>query len=113
MKDYIERLRAKPENVRKTIALTTAGAVTGVVALGWIVALVASGSLSLAPSVPDADVGAAFAESQAHFNQVAGAASAFSAQTNGEGAVTIVEEDRSSTLDRTETTPTGDTVIHF
>jgi len=113
MKDYIEKLRAKPENVRKTIAISASGAITAVVAIGWVIALFMTGSLSLAPITPDSDTAATFAESTARYNQMAGAASAFSSQMKGEGAVTIVEEDRSSTLDRTEAKQTDETVIHF
>jgi hypothetical protein len=47
--DYVERLRAKPEHIRRRIAVGTTVGVTGVVAAGWLTALVLSGSLALAP----------------------------------------------------------------
>lgn len=47
MLDFIERLRAKPEHVRRRIAVSTATAVTGVVTLGWLAALVAGNTVML------------------------------------------------------------------
>lgn len=110
MKDFVERLRAKPEDVRRAIALSAAAAVTGIVALGWAIALVSSGDLALSPAAPS-DTGAeeTFAEGQARWNELAGAAAAFN--ETGSPELVIVEENRSSTLDPAPQ-PT-ETVIHF
>ncbi len=50
MRDYIERLRAKPEHVRRRIALGTSVGVTGVIAFFWAVALIFGNTLSIEPS---------------------------------------------------------------
>lgn len=47
MLDFIERLRAKPEHVRRRIAVTSATAITGVITLGWFAALVAGNTIML------------------------------------------------------------------
>ena len=48
MMDFIERLKAKPEHVRRRIAVGTSVAVTGVVTAAWFLTLLFSGTLSLA-----------------------------------------------------------------
>ena len=47
--DYVERLRTKPEHIRRRIAVGTAVGVTGVVTAVWLFVVVISGTLSLAP----------------------------------------------------------------
>lgn len=64
MTDFIERLRAKPEHVRKHIALGTAGSITGVVALAWMISFSASGSFALSP-IPKNEGGASASFAQA------------------------------------------------
>lgn len=113
MRDYLETLRAKPENTRKMIALGTAGAFTGAVTLAWIIALVSTGALTIAPSEVSNESEPVVAETQRRYSDLAGAASAFYGQSSGDASITVVEEERSSTLDRTEATPTDATVIHF
>ena len=48
MRDFIERLKAKPEHVRRRIAIGTSAGITGVVATGWFFTLLFAGNLSLA-----------------------------------------------------------------
>ena len=48
MRDFIERLKAKPEHVRRRIAIGTTAGITGVVALAWFFTLLFSGTFSLA-----------------------------------------------------------------
>lgn len=113
MRDYVEHLRAKPEHVRRAIALSVATGITAVVALGWVIALISSGTLSVAPRPIDSDLDETFAEGQARYNELAGAAAAFNSDSTGEPSVTIVEEKSASTLDRNQETQTDETVIHF
>jgi hypothetical protein len=114
MRDFIERLRAKPEHQRKQIAVGASAGVTGFVALGWIAAVTASGTLSLAPSEPilaEADRSTA-EEVRSGFSELLGAASAFSNGTTTEAELTIVDTGSSSTI---EPQPVADnrTVIPF
>jgi hypothetical protein len=55
MRDFIERLKAKPEHVRRRIALGTSLGITGVVATAWFFTLLFAGTLSLA--IPPTIVG--------------------------------------------------------
>jgi hypothetical protein len=48
--DYVERLRAKPEHVRRRIAMGTTLGVTGVVTAGWLLITFLSGTLTLTPT---------------------------------------------------------------
>lgn len=111
MRDYVEHLRSKPEHVRRAIALSVAAGVTAIVALGWMIALVSSGTLAVSPVPLDSDLDETFAEGQERYNALAGAAAAFSSEGSGEPSVTIVEEKSESTLDRNE--QPEETVIHF
>ncbi len=53
MRDFIERLRAKPEHVRRRIAFGTTFGITGLITLVWVSAVVVSGNLALAvPELP-------------------------------------------------------------
>ena len=112
MKDYLETLRSKPEQVRRRIALGAAASFTAVVAVGWMVALTTSGALSLS-SPESSEVQATFAEGFGQYDDLAGAASAMYQNTQNSASISIVEEENSSTLDRTEATKTEATVIPF
>ncbi|KND51795.1 MAG: hypothetical protein ABA06_00845 [Parcubacteria bacterium C7867-001] len=96
MKDLVERLRAKPEHIRRRITLGTSVGVTGVVAIAWLIALVTSSPLLLpTTSVNLANTGPQFP------NLLGGAAAAFgSPEAN---SLTIEDGAASSTLDRSET----------
>lgn len=110
--DYIEHLRAKPESTRRYIALSTSGAITLVVALGWLVAFVSSDSLALdrgrgaTPSLAQATEGTA-----KDVSNLLGAASAFQTAVNENSTIRVVETHASSTL---ESPQSGEqTVIPF
>jgi hypothetical protein len=47
MRDFIERLKSKPEHIRRRIALGTAAGITGVVTVVWAGALIFSGALGI------------------------------------------------------------------
>lgn len=51
MTDLVERLRAKPEPVRKVVALGAATGFTGLVAIAWAVSFTSSAAFAL--SAPD------------------------------------------------------------
>ena len=109
MRDHIERLRAKPVHVRKQVALAASSAVTGVVAVAWLMAMVATGAFSLEsevnePTFADAasDLTAAVAEGGSFFADDAAPAR----------DITIIESDTETTFDAV---PVADdrTVIPF
>ena len=55
MRDFIERLKAKPEHIRRRIALGTTFGITGVVTAAWFFTLLFAGTLSLA--IPSTVIG--------------------------------------------------------
>ncbi len=126
MRDHIERLRAKPEHIRRRIALGTSLGVTGVVAGVWAVALLFSGNLSLAvPSTAgpsgilvDSSTGGtapnvpgALAQTGTRFNQLLGAVGVAVATTAP--ASLIIEDTVPSTTPRIQRNSVGQTVIPF
>lgn len=118
IRDYVEHLKSKPEDVRRRIALGSSVGITAIVAVGWMVALGASGTLALsAPADDGATTGLADAASatQNGFAGLLGAASAFQAGTgdSGEPALTIVGGQTSSTLETKADENEGKTVIPF
>ncbi len=116
IRDYVEQLKAKPEHIRRRIALGSSLGITGVVALFWVVALGASGTLALsAPADTGASNGLAEAagETSSRFGNLLGAVGAASSYTQGgEPALTIVDGSASSTIEA-ETAPDERTVIPF
>lgn len=114
MRDFIESLRAKPEHVRRRVAVGASAGVTGVVAAGWIAALIAGGTLSLEPATPtdisNADFSTFAQETRSTFsNLIGGAAGAGGA--SGASSITVIDGETSSTLDREEASDA--TVIPF
>lgn len=108
MIDFIERLRAKPEHVRKHIAFFAASSITGLVALMWFGAFVSSGALSRsAPSQTNA-VTAAFTEHEGA--SLLGAIGALT--TREDGSIQVVETTASSTAGSKEA-PEERTTIPF
>jgi hypothetical protein len=124
--DYVERLRAKPEHVRRRIAAGSAVGITGVVAGAWLLALVFSGSLSITPSSSNAptlatspgatQIASAATQTQSGFTQLLSAVG-FANASSSAPALTIV--DTASSTPSTDTagdqSPTGgnQTVIPF
>ena len=109
--EHIDRLREKPEHVRHRIAVLTAAGVTGLVAVSWMGALAASGTLALKP-VAEPEIAAEPAPS---FSRLVGAAGAALDATSNDPELEIVESRTSSTLD-TQQKPanaTTKTVIPF
>lgn len=118
MHDFIERLRAKPEHQRRQIAFATSGAVTGLIAVMWFGAVVASGTLALESS-SDGDRAVAeaprydetFAEGQNRFSELFAAVGAVGNATSTDSLV-IVETSSSSTIAPPQS-PERRTVIPF
>ncbi len=112
MQDFIERLRAKPEHVRKQIAMGTATALTGLVAVGWLGALVAGGTLALTPTSEESVLASESEESG--FVSLLGAAGAAVGATSTEPELNVIESNTSSTLDNRAVQQTDTrTVIPF
>lgn len=115
MVEFIERLRAKPEHQRRRIAFGATSAITGVVAIGWFAAVLASGTLTLSGQgtlAQNPTLGDAVAESNSGFGSLMAGAAAFTGATSSEPTLTIVEGDTSSTLESPRRSDTR-TVIPF
>ncbi len=97
-KDYVEHLKRKPLHERERIAAFSAGAVTFVIALGYLVAITTSDRLTL-DSAPRPTTVA----SEQRFSDLLGAAAAFNGSFAQDGEITVVESKRSSTLESSET----------
>ena len=103
MHDLIERLRAKPEHERRRIALATSGTVTGLIAIMWFGAVIASGTLALENNDADTRVAEApryeeaLGSAGASFSELFAAVGAVGSATSTEGLV-IVETNASSTI---------------
>jgi len=113
MLHHIHRLKSKPEHVRKNIAFVSAGALTALVALGWMAATVAGGTLALAPTPLDQGNAAALtnaaSQTSSSFSQLLGAVGAATSATSSAPALHIVDS-----VPETAATPAAQkTVIPF
>lgn len=106
MHDYLEQLRRKPEAERTRIAFFSSAAVTGVIALGWMVALVTGGALTLSPNTP-----VALEEERETYNSLQAAVGAIGSTESASSGLVIVEEGTSTTIK--EEAPEDATVIPF
>ena len=116
MLEFIDRLRQKPEHVRRRIAAGTAVTVTGLVALGWMGALIAGNAFILTPSTDApslAETGTPLSDAVANrpggMPNLMGAAGA--AGTKQEASLIIVEGKSASTVQAAE--PEERTSISF
>lgn len=120
MRDFIERMQAKPEHVRKRFALFTSAGITLVVALGWLAALSSSNSFALSPtdaslsSINGGDgLSEIVEETSSGFGSLLGAAGAAGNANGGTaGGLQVVDGESSSSLDRESDTEER-TVIPF
>ncbi len=119
MKDFITRLKQKPEPVRQRIAVATSAGVTGLIAVVWAGTMAASGTFALgtpeagsAASEPDA-----FALSgtnvESNFSQLMGAVGAATGATSSEPSLTIIDGQTSSSFDTAPAVNPSATVIPF
>jgi hypothetical protein len=93
MRDFIESLRAKPDQTRKQIALFTASGLTGLVAIMWVVAFTSSGALSRTTPKEEGGIKAAFSEQNGA--SLLGAIGALT--TREDGSIEVVGTSASST----------------
>ena len=113
---HLENLKQKPHHVRERIAFGVSGGVTGLVVLGWLVAMSTSGSFSLATKSvatavkPPAEVSQSLTQGSSNFSNLMGAAAASLGVPNEEASVKVVDTKSSSTL---EASNTSATVIPF
>jgi hypothetical protein len=117
--DHIDTLRAKPEHIRHRIAMSVAFAFTGVVALGWMTAMVTSGTLALKSQSLAADTSetgsGVLDEPATAISSLMGAAGAAFGATSTDPELSIIDSKTSSTLDARAASPkaTDKTVIPF
>lgn len=100
MFDYLEKLRRKPGHIRERIAFGTAAATTGVVALGWLMVTVSSGTFALStPEFADTktanEFGALVEETKTGVTSLLGAVAAF----NGDASGITIETVASTTVE--------------
>jgi hypothetical protein len=113
---HISRLHEKPSHIRERIAFGVSGGVTALVAVGWLVAMSASGAFSLATKsvansvTPDSNVQTSITDSTSNFKNMLGAASAALGATTTDSAISVV--DASTTTD-TPAAASGATSIPF
>jgi hypothetical protein len=116
MLDFIERLRAKPEHVRRRVAVGTAVGVSSVVAVVWLFTLVLSGTLILGASpvsnttlaqTSGGQVSGAVTQTKSAFSQLVGAAdAAFTGGASTTPALTI-EDPATTTAPINDSGPTA------
>jgi hypothetical protein len=120
MRDFIERMQAKPEHVRKRFAFLTSAGITVVVALGWLAAIASSNSFALSPSdvsLSSIDESGGLSEivedTSSGFSDLLGAAGGATGN-NGQvgGGLQVIDGESSSSLDR-ESDREERTVIPF
>ena len=101
MFQHLERMRNKPDHIRKGVAFGAAGALTLLVALGWGVFTVESGSLALAPTVltPDAtaQIATTASETSSGFSNLLGAVGA-ATSADTKPSLQIVDSGVTSTI---------------
>ncbi|MCI0597848.1 hypothetical protein L0Y34_02150 [Candidatus Parcubacteria bacterium] len=98
MRDYIERLRTKPEHERRRIALGASLSLTALVCAGYVIALVSSGTLAFeSASSEGLDIRTAVEGAGDDFSSFAGAAAALERGFQ-EGEIQVIETRASSTF---------------
>lgn len=106
---HIERLKEKPSHIRERIAFGVSGGITGLVAIGWLVAMSSSGSFSLATKsvanavTPSAEVTQSVSQSTSNLNSLMGAAAASFGVGGEDATVKVVETKTTSTLETADT----------
>ena len=119
MLDFIERLRAKPEHVRRRIAIGASGSITALAALIWVTAFTSSNAFALNTPAAPADMVASgkeiqgsFGEASNGFSNLLGAVGG-SASPSNEPVLIIVEEKSTSTFEQRQAPVEERTVIPF
>lgn len=120
--EFLDKMREKPEHVRKQVAVGASGVVTGLVALVWFGTLAATGAFTLAPAGEVAQepqaAPVAFTNTnvRSNFQELLGAVGAATGATpSEEPGVTVIDGNTSSTFREdtpVQTSPSA-TVIPF
>lgn len=119
MKDFITRLKQKPEHVRQRIAVGASAGVTGLIAVVWAGTMAATGTFALGtpeakPAAPQPD---SFALSgtnvESNFSQLMGAVGAATGATSSEPSLTIIDGETSSSFTTAPNANPSATVIPF
>lgn len=106
--EHIEYVRSQPHHIRRKAALTTAGAISGVIGIIWLTANVATGSFALSnTSFADAGGTATVTTVNANGQGLAGVAAATANTQTPQ--IQIVDTSTSTA----PTTPSQQTVIPF
>jgi hypothetical protein len=116
--EHLERLRAKPHHVRRQIAFGTSLAVTALVAVGWMGALLSSPKLAIERTPggsEDVNFQESLTETRSNFSDLLGAAGAAIGATTTPSKVIVVDTKTTSTMDvkRDNYNDTRETVIPF
>lgn len=116
--EHLERLRAKPHHVRRQIALSTSLALTALVAVGWMGALMSSPKLAIERAPTDGEAvnfQESLTETRSNFSDLVGAAGAALGATSSAAKIEVVDTKTRSTMDakRDNYNDTRETVIPF
>jgi len=115
--EHLDRLREKPHHVRRQIAFGTSVALTALVAIGWMGALVSTPKLAIEnrPQDETLDMSNALTDTQSNFSELVGAAGAAFGATSSPARVMVVDTKTYSTMDvkRENYNDTKETVIPF
>lgn len=120
MKELIQRMKAKPEHVRKRIAFGTSVGVTGLIAFMWVGTMATTGAFALnnkadgtAAAQPEAaPIALTGTNVKSNFSELMGAVGAVASGSSTKPALTIIDGNTSSSLDAKTTNPSA-TVIPF
>jgi len=118
MKRYVHHLKAKPEHVRKRLAIGAAAGVTALIAVIWVVTLAGNGSLALSQDASPIDKAAAQQPQLAsggvksNVEQLLGAVGAAGA-TSSAPALTVVDGQTTSSFHQPAPNSNNATVLPF
>lgn len=97
MRRHIENLKEKPEHVRHRVAIGVSAGVTGLVAVLWLAAHVATGTFAL--SSPQATPTAEVTDARGEFSDLVGAVGeSLGGSPSSEPELTIVDGNTTSTI---------------
>jgi len=125
MKEFVLRLKQKPEHVRRRIAVATSVGATALVALIWAGTMASGGAFALGTGTGNnAAAGGASSQGnepfalsgtnvESNFSQLLGAVSAATGASSSDPTLTIIDGDSSSSFDDATTTNPSATVIPF
>ena len=118
MKKYVHHIKAKPEHVRKRVAIGAAAGITALIAIVWIVTLSGSGALALSQDASPIDKAnsqnpqLATGGTKSTVEQLLGAVGAAGA-TSSAPALTIVDGQSNSTFQQPAPNSNNATVLPF